>query len=183
MGNIEIINKIMRGTLFHLISLSLLLTIISFFITGKTITFYILFELRLIPTLFMVFFFGYQPEKIQASIYLLIYTVLSSLPLLLLFIRSSRCLLYFGAGSGFWLCLVMTIGFMVKTPIYLVHVWLPKAHVEAPVAGSIVLAGVLLKLGSYGLIVFCPLVKRRRVLLIYLSLRILGSVLCRMICI
>lgn len=180
--NIEIINKIVRGTLFHLISLSLLLTIISFFITGKTITFYILFELRLIPTLFMVFFFGYQPEKIQASIYLLIYTVLSSLPLLLLFIRSSRCLLYFGAGSGFWLCLVLTIGFMVKTPIYLVHVWLPKAHVEAPVAGSIVLAGVLLKLGSYGLIVFCPLIKSR-VLLIYLSLSILGSLLCRIICI
>ena len=130
----------------------------------------------------MVFFFGYQPEKIQASIYLLIYTVVSSLPLLLLFIRSSTCLLYFGAGSGFWLCLVLTIGFMVKTPIYLVHVWLPKAHVEAPVAGSIVLAGVLLKLGSYGLIVFCPLIKSR-VLLIYLSLSILGSLLCRIICI
>ena len=96
----EIINKIVSGTLFHLISLSLLLTIVSFFITGKTITFYILFELRLIPTLFMVFFFGYQPEKIQASMYLLIYTVLSSLPLLLLFIRSSSCLLYFRVGSG-----------------------------------------------------------------------------------
>ena len=88
--NIRVVNKIVSGTLFHLISLSLLLTIVTFFVTGKTITFYILFELRLIPTLFIVFFFGYQPEKIQASIYLLMYTVLSSLPLLLLFIRSSR---------------------------------------------------------------------------------------------
>lgn len=76
----------------------------------------------------------------------------------------------------------MTIGFIVKTPLYLVHVWLPKAHVEAPVAGSIVLAGVLLKLGRYGLIVFCPLVKTS-VLLIYLSLSILGSILCRIICV
>ena len=61
--NIEIINKIVRGTLFHLISLSLLLTIVRFFITGKTITFYILFELRLIPTLFMVFFFWVSAGK------------------------------------------------------------------------------------------------------------------------
>jgi len=145
-------------------------------------SFYILFELRLIPTLFIVFFFGYQPEKIQASMYLLIYTVLSSLPLLLLFIRSSSCLTYFEAGSRFWFCLALTMGFMVKTPIYLVHVWLPKAHVEAPVGGSIVLAGVLLKLGSYGLIVFCPLIKSR-VLTIYLSLSVLGSLLCRIICV
>merc|ERR1719283_460930 len=130
----------------------------------------------------MVFFFGYQPEKLQASMYLLIYTVFSSLPLLLLFLRLSGYILFFPQGVVFWFVLFMTLGFIVKTPMYLVHVWLPKAHVEAPVAGSIVLAGVLLKLGSYGLIVFCPLVKRR-VLLIYLSLSILGSVLCRMICI
>lgn len=180
--NIAIINKVTRGTLFHLIFTSLLLTIISFFITGQTMTFYILFELRLVPTLFIVFFFGYQPEKIQASMYLLIYTVLSSLPLLLLFISSPSWLAYFRAGSGFWLCLVLTIRFIVKTPIYLVHVWLPKAHVEAPVAGSMVLAGILLKLGSYGLIMFCPLVKSKA-LLVYLSLSILGSLFCRMTCV
>lgn len=177
-----IINKIASGTLFHLISMSLLSTVLIFFITEKTITFYILFELSLIPTLFMLFFFGYQPEKIQASMYLLIYTVLSSLPLFLLFIGSCGFLRYFWAGPRFWFSLVLTMGFIVKTPIYLVHVWLPKAHVEAPVAGSIVLAGVLLKLGSYGLIVFCPLIKSR-ILVVYLSLSILGSVLCRMICI
>ena len=60
---------------------------------------------------------------------------------------------------------------MVKTPMYMVHVWLPKAHVEAPVAGSIVLAGILLKLGSYGLILFCPLFARN-ILILYLSLRV-----------
>merc|ERR1719259_736978 len=130
----------------------------------------------------MVFFFGYQPEKIQASMYLLIYTVISSLPLLLLLLNSCLYLNYFTAANRFWFCVILTLAFIVKTPIYMVHVWLPKAHVEAPVAGSIVLAGVLLKLGSYGLVVFCPLIKSE-VLLIYLSLSIIGSMSCRMICI
>ena len=180
--NISTINSIRPGSLFHLICLTLLITVVSFFLTGKTMIFYILFELRLIPTLFMVFFFGYQPEKIQASMYLLIYTVISSLPLLLLLLNSCLYLNYFTAADRFWFCVILTLAFIVKTPIYMVHVWLPKAHVEAPVAGSIVLAGVLLKLGSYGLLIFCPRIKRM-ILLLYLSIRIVGSLYCRIICI
>ena len=176
------INRIQIGRLFHFVCIILMLTCISFFLSSKTLTFYILFELRLIPTLFMVFFFGYQPEKLQASIYLLLYTVLSSLPLLLLFINSSPHLGLFSASNTLWFGLIIRLGFIVKTPMYLVHVWLPKAHVEAPVAGSIVLAGILLKLGRYGLILFCPLFKRR-VLILYLSLRVWGAIYCRIICI
>ena len=93
------INRIQIGRLFHFVCIILMLTCISFFLSSKTLTFYILFELRLIPTLFMVFFFGYQPEKLQASIYLLLYTVLSSLPLLLLFINSSPHLGLFSASN------------------------------------------------------------------------------------
>lgn len=180
--NMYTINSIKIGSLFHLICLSLLFTVVSFFLTGKTLMFYILFELRLIPTLFIVFFFGYQPEKLQASMYLLIYTVISSLPLLLLIINSCTYLNFFNVSRGFWFCAILTVGFIVKTPMYIVHVWLPKAHVEAPVAGSMVLAGILLKLGSYGLIIFCPGIKSL-ILLFYLSLRIIGSLYCRMICI
>merc|ERR1719348_1007024 len=68
----------------------------------------------------MVFFFGYQPEKLQASMYLLIYTVFSSLPLLLLFLRLGGYILFFPQGVGFWFVLFITLGFIVKTPMYLV---------------------------------------------------------------
>merc|ERR1719348_327787 len=130
----------------------------------------------------MVFFFGYQPEKLQASMYLLIYTVFSSLPLLLLFLRLGGYILFFPQGVGFWFVLFITLGFIVKTPMYLVHVWLPKAHVEAPVAGSIVLAGILLKLGRYGLLLFCPHLGRS-ILYLYLRLRVWGSIFCSLVCI
>ena len=77
--------------------------------------------------------------------------------------------------------LAMTIAFIVKRPIYGVHLWLPKAHVEAPVVGSIALAGVLLKLGSFGLFLVLPHT-RGQVLLLYLLLSVWGSVVCGALC-
>jgi len=132
---------------------------LAFFSSRRWIRFYILFELSLLPTLAMVLLYGYQPEKLTAGMYLLLYTALASLPLLLLFIHIPA---HFSAWEGGHLAsraawLAATLAFMVKTPLYGVHLWLPKAHVEAPAVGRIALAGILLKLGSFGLCLVLPL--------------------------
>ena len=140
------------------ITLILLIILIIAFSVTDLIRFYIYFEASLIPTLIIILIWGYQPERLQAGSYLIIYTVSASLPLFisiivilknnyrLSWILSPSISFYTSAFSFF-----MTLAFIVKIPIYPFHLWLPKAHVEAPVAGSIILARVLLKLGVYGL--------------------------------
>nr|YP_009400034.1 NADH dehydrogenase subunit 4 [Segonzacia mesatlantica]ARW69932.1 NADH dehydrogenase subunit 4 [Segonzacia mesatlantica] len=147
---------------FITVNLCLLLSLIMTFSSMDYLLFYISFEMSLIPTLILILGWGYQPERIQAGVYMLFYTLAFSLPLL-----CSLLVLFYTSGSltmnlsvpiyeGSYMEVVwyfMSIwAFLVKLPMYMFHLWLPKAHVEAPVAGSMILAGVLLKLGGYGLI-------------------------------
>jgi len=145
--------------LFTVIIISLLVTLLVRFLTVNLFIFYFFFEFSLIPTLILIIGWGYQPERIQAGVYFLFYTLTASLPLLLslFYIYEQEgslyilLLSYVKLEAGFFLFISIVLAFLVKIPMFLIHLWLPKAHVEAPVSGSIILAGVLLKLGGFGL--------------------------------
>lgn len=173
------------------LNLSLLLS----FSSSNIIIFYIFFELSLIPTLFLILGWGNQPERLQAGFYLVIYTVVASLPLLLSILlisheNNSASLIYpnwtspsINFFSKFW-WIISIIAFIVKIPLYLTHLWLPKAHVEAPIAGSIILAGLLLKLGGYGLIrlAFIFPQNNHNILAPFIAVSLWGAILTRFIC-
>nr|QKY63892.1 NADH dehydrogenase subunit 4 [Triatoma recurva] len=140
---------------FMVVNIFLLVFLILSFSTVNLFLFYLFFESSLIPTLFLIFGWGYQPERLSAGFYLLFYTLFASLPLLLgIFYIMEGCssVFYFliEVDCGFYLFVSMVLAFLVSMPMIFVHFWLPSAHVEAPIAGSMILAGVLLKLGGYG---------------------------------
>nr|YP_009466774.1 NADH dehydrogenase subunit 4 [Paraescarpia echinospica]AUW55450.1 NADH dehydrogenase subunit 4 [Paraescarpia echinospica] len=178
-------------TLCLLLSTLLILT----FASSNLFLFYIFFESSLIPILILILAWGYQPERLQASMYLMMYTLTASLPMLvmifLIYLKNNHLsfLIMLWAAplpnmlNNWWLILIMA--FLVKMPMFSLHLWLPKAHVEAPVAGSMILAGVLLKLGTYGLmrmsLIFVQMNKQFSSIITPLALW--GAVITSLVCI
>nr|WBV74592.1 NADH dehydrogenase subunit 4 [Cordax unidentatus] len=175
---------------FLILSIVLVLILEVTFSTMHMLMFYVSFEASLIPTLMLILGWGYQPERMQAGLYLMIYTLLASLPLLmgLMKVGSENSFLFFVQWKvhyeGLYMYLSLILAFMVKMPMFLTHLWLPKAHVEAPVAGSMILAGVLLKMGGYGLLRMLPFILPSAVRFNYwwVALSLVGGITISCIC-
>nr|DAC76917.1 TPA_asm: NADH dehydrogenase subunit 4 [Pseudomyrmex concolor] len=165
----------------------MLLVLVMFFCSSSLLMMYLFFELSLIPTYLVIVYWGYNPERLSASFYLLIYMLLVSLPFLFYIyyvlmdfgsLTFCICDLYTFKYVGWWDYLVMTGSFLIKMPIYMFHVWLPKAHVEAPVYGSMILAAILLKMGVLGLYRIILMLKFDPLFhLVFMSLGLIGGVL------
>jgi len=145
-----------------LLVLNLLLSLV--FSVLDTLLFYIFFEAILIPMYLMIGLWGSRERKIRAVYLFFFYTLIGSLFMLLglIYIYTTvgtlnfeYLLTYkFTFNEQYWLWLAFFLSFASKIPIFPFHIWLPEAHVEAPTVGSVLLAGILLKLGVYGFLRF-----------------------------
>nr|ALO77170.1 NADH deshydrogenase subunit 4 [Phloiophilus edwardsi] len=142
---------------FLLNTLILMLVLILTFSSMNLFIFYLFFEVSLIPVLMLILGWGYQPERIQAGFYLMFYTLFASLPMMVMIFYCYELnysldfsFMDFNLNNVFMYMCMNTV-FFIKMPMFFLHLWLPKAHVEAPVSGSMILAGIMLKLGGYGL--------------------------------
>lgn len=155
--------------LFHALLLFMETGILGVFLALDLILFYFFWELMLIPMFFLVGVWGHE-RRIYAAVKFFLFTLAGSLLMLLAilglyFMHGAQTGQYsfalsalqntaFSGSAQYWLYGAFLLAFAVKVPLVPVHTWLPDAHTEAPTAGSVILAGLLLKTGVYGLIRF-----------------------------
>ena len=156
-----------RQLAYYVFLLILEMAMIGVFVSLDLLLFYLFFEASLIPMFFLIGIWGGE-RRIYAAVKFFIYTAVGSLLMLVAILA-----LYFtyhtfdytallqaltatplGVGAETLMFVAFAIAFCIKVPLFPVHTWLPDAHTEAPTAGSVILAGVLLKMGTYGLLRF-----------------------------
>jgi len=155
---------------FHVMLLLLEVGVVGVFLSLDLFLFFLFWEVMLIPMAFLIGIWGHD-RRIYAAVKFVIYTMAGSilmlvgivwlynttgtfdLPAIQKMVQTGALLL--PPGTEMILFLAFFLAFAIKVPLFPLHTWLPDAHVEAPTAGSIILAGVLLKMGTYGMIRFC----------------------------
>nr|YP_009512918.1 NADH dehydrogenase subunit 4 [Ambystoma talpoideum]AXK15316.1 NADH dehydrogenase subunit 4 [Ambystoma talpoideum] len=185
-----------RQRLYISMFLMLQISLILAFSSTELILFYIAFETTLIPTLIIITRWGNQSERLNAGTYFIFYTLAGSMPLLIallalqnnsgslsIYLMEMTQLPHLFLYTNKFLWVSCLIAFMVKMPLYGVHLWLPKAHVEAPIAGSMILAAVLLKLGGYGIIrITLLLTPQKELYYPFMILALWGVLMTSLIC-
>jgi NADH-quinone oxidoreductase subunit M len=169
LGSWESVHKHTRA--FYIFVLLLESAMMGVFISLDLFLFYVFWDAMLIPMYFLIGIWGYE-RRVYAAVKFILYTMGGSV-LMLLAILGLAYLHSTVPGAGgysfdltrmyqlqippnlqFWFFLAFALSFAIKVPLFPFHTWLPDAHVEAPTAGSVLLAGVLLKMGTYGLVRF-----------------------------
>nr|ALO64708.1 NADH dehydrogenase subunit 4 [Sphecodes ephippius] len=178
------------------LNMLLLINLYLFFLSSYFFFFYFMFEVNLILIFFIIIKWGVGEKRLEAAYYMMFYTLFFSLPFLMfLFILMNKMMIdlmnlmmvimeikMFNMNCYFFMFMMMT--FFVKIPMYLFHGWLLKAHVEAPVFGSMILAAILLKLGTYGLLqmmmMFFNLFIKLKIYIMFFS--IMGCLILSILC-
>nr|QLD96981.1 NADH dehydrogenase subunit 4 [Amblyomma marmoreum] len=192
MMNASMKDKVFLNKTFMFYVLIMMILLIICFSVSNLLAFYFFFESVLFPIIMLIFGWGNQPERLQAGFYMLMYTIFGSFPMfvmLLYYSSQASCLNYIYMNwiegeflGGFFIFLML--GFFVKIPMFFFHLWLPKAHVEAPISGSMILAGILLKLGIYGIFRFKMMMMYNIVFFseLIIAVSIWGSVIISVFC-
>ena len=154
---------------FHFFLLFMETGVLGVFLATDLFLFYLFWELQLLPMFFLIGMWGHE-KRVYATIKFILYTIIGSLLMLvaligLYVIHGSQTGIYtfafdqlvqtkFSPGAELWLYAAFLLAFAIKIPVIPIHSWLPDAHTEAPTAGSVILAGLLLKAGAYAVLRF-----------------------------
>jgi len=154
---------------FSVLILVLETAMMGVFVSLDLFLFYVFWDVVLIPMYFLIGIWGYD-QRVYAAVKFILYTMAGSVLMLLAIIAlallhhqatgvySFDVTKLYGLSIGpdlqLWLFLAFALAFAIKVPLFPLHTWLPDAHVQAPTAGSVILAGVMLKMGTYGLVRF-----------------------------